>query len=116
MRFDDQYEEREEEGEGFDDTEKPDDFKGPGGSAISPKTRRSIESTDQEDSPESDFSYDDADDEFENFINRTYVCEECDFRWAEKIFPDRNDFPDYDDEMGHAHICPMCGSTDVSFY
>jgi rubrerythrin len=106
MRFDDQYEEREEEEEDIADPGGPDDFKG----------RRSVESTDQEESRDSGFTHDDADDEFENFINRTYVCEECDFRWAEKIYPDRNDFPDYDDEMGHAHVCPMCGSTDVSFY
>jgi rubrerythrin len=106
MRFDDPYEEREEEEEDIADPESPDDFKG----------RRAVESTDQEESQDPGFTHDDADDEFENFIHRTYVCEECDFRWAEKIYPDRNDFPDYDDEMGHAHVCPMCGSTDVSFY
>jgi|WetSurSiteA1Bulk_404760.scaffolds.fasta_scaffold168247_1 hypothetical protein len=55
------------------------------------------------------------DDGFENYITRTYVCEDCDFRWAEKIYPERNDYPDYDDELGRAHICPMCGSLNVSF-
>jgi hypothetical protein len=83
---------------------------------ISRNPRRSVDSTDQDDSRDLDYSPDEPDDEFENFINRTYVCEDCDFRWAEKIYPERNDFPDYDDEMGHAHICPMCGSVNVSFY
>jgi hypothetical protein len=52
----------------------------------------------------------------ENYIVKTYVCEECDFRWTEKIFPERNDFPDYEDELGGVHSCPMCGSQNVSFY
>lgn len=56
------------------------------------------------------------DDEEENYINRTFVCEDCDFRWTEKIYPDRNDYPDYDNEMGPQPICPMCGSMNVSFY
>ena len=43
-------------------------------------------------------------------------CEECDFRWTEKIYPERNDYPDYDDELGGAHVCPMCGTGNVSFY
>ena len=30
-------------------------------------------------------------------INKTFVCEDCDFRWQEKIYPERNDFPDYED-------------------
>lgn len=60
---------------------------------------------------------DETDDfESENYLNRTYVCEECDFRWTDKIYPDRNDYPDYDDELGQAHTCPMCGSLNVSFY
>jgi rubrerythrin len=73
-----------------------------------------------DDYDEDDFS--DLDDpetdeyEVENYISRTYVCEDCDFRWADKIYPDRNDFPDYDDELGHDHVCPMCGSINVSFY
>lgn len=65
-------------------------------------------------------SYDESEEsgesEAENSIDRTYVCEDCDFRWTEKIYPDRNDYPDYDDELGQAHICPMCGSLNVSFY
>ena len=72
-----------------------------------------------DDYEEGDFSdeLDDSEDlETENCINRTYVCEECDFRWTDKIYPERNDFPDYDDELGQAHICPMCGSMNVSFY
>ena len=72
-----------------------------------------------DDYEEGDFSdeLDDSEDlEAENCINRTYVCEECDFRWTDKIYPERNDFPDYDDELGQAHICPMCGSMNVSFY
>ena len=56
------------------------------------------------------------DHESENYLNKTYVCEECDFRWTDTIYPERNDYPDYDDELGQAHICPMCGSTNVSFY
>lgn len=126
--FDDDHD---EEGAGLDDPEdldgpeNPLDSKGlknPAGSLgldeplISRNPRRSIDSTEQDDSRDIDYSLDDTDEEFENFINRTYVCEDCDFRWAEKIYPERNDFPDYDDEMGHAHICPMCGSMNVSFY
>lgn len=71
------------------------------------------------DDPVDDYVESDAeadDEEYENYINRTYVCEDCDFRWTEKIYPERNDYPDYDDELGHAHICPMCGSMNVSFY
>jgi hypothetical protein len=64
---------------------------------------------------ERDFAEDDEL-EVENFIIKTYVCEECDFRWTEKIYPERNDYPDYDDELGGAHVCPMCGSGNVSFY
>lgn len=67
-----------------------------------------------------DENYPEADDtdeyEAESFINRTYVCEDCDFRWTDKIYPERNDFPDYDDELGRDHVCPMCGSLNVSFY
>lgn len=70
-----------------------------------------------DDSDDEKYNEDDDDDyEEENYINRTYVCEDCDFRWAEKIYPERNDYPDYDDELGHAHLCPMCGSLNVSFY
>jgi hypothetical protein len=64
---------------------------------------------------ETDFAEDDEP-ETEHFIIKTYVCEECDFRWTEKIYPERNDYPDYDDELGGAHVCPMCGSGNVSFY
>jgi len=60
--------------------------------------------------------YDDLDEETENYINRTYVCEECDFRWTDKIYPDRNDYPDFEDELGQPPVCPMCGSSNVSFY
>ncbi len=63
--------------------------------------------------------YDDVEDddrEEESYINKTFVCEDCDFRWQEKIYPDRNDYPDYEDELGGAHVCPMCGSMNVSFY
>jgi len=74
-----------------------------------------------------DFLKDDEDDGFsdpedsedyeaEHIITRTYVCEECDFRWTDTIYPDRNDFPDYEDELGQDHVCPMCGSLNVSFY
>jgi hypothetical protein len=63
-----------------------------------------------------DSEVDDDEYEVENFINKTYVCEDCDFRWTEKVYPDRNDFPDYDDELGFDHVCPMCGSMNVSFY
>jgi hypothetical protein len=63
----------------------------------------------------SDESEDEYDEE-QNYINRTFVCEECDFRWEEKIYPDKNDYPDYEDEMGGNHYCPMCGSGNVSFY
>jgi rubrerythrin len=52
----------------------------------------------------------------ENYLNRTYVCEDCDFRWTDTIYPERNDYPDYDDELGQDHVCPMCGSRNVSFY
>lgn len=52
----------------------------------------------------------------DNYIIRTFVCEECDFRWEEKIYPDQNDYPDYEDEMGGNHYCPMCGSGNTSFY
>lgn len=63
------------------------------------------------------YDMDDPDElESESYINKTYVCEDCDFRWQEKIFPDRNDYPDYEDELGAAHVCPMCGSLNVSFY
>jgi hypothetical protein len=54
--------------------------------------------------------------EVETGINKTFVCEDCDFRWQEKIYPDRNDYPDYEDELGGTHACPMCGSANVSFY
>ena len=54
--------------------------------------------------------------EDESYIVKTYVCEECDFRWTEKIYPERNDYPDYEDELGGAHVCPMCGTGNVSFY
>jgi rubrerythrin len=61
--------------------------------------------------------FDDSDEyEIESSLERTYVCEECDFRWTDTIYPDRNDYPDYDDELGQAHVCPMCGSMNVSFY
>ena len=64
--------------------------------------------------------YDDSEgnDEYEDesYIVKTYVCEECDFRWTEKIYPERNDYPDYEDELGGAHVCPMCGTGNVSFY
>jgi len=64
--------------------------------------------------------YDDSEDndeyEDERYIVKTYVCEECDFRWTEKIYPERNDYPDYEDELGGAHFCPMCGTGNVSFY
>jgi hypothetical protein len=65
-----------------------------------------------------DTEEDDAEEDFEgeNYINRTFVCEECDFRWREKIYPDRNDYPDYEDELGGNHYCPQCGSMNVSFY
>jgi hypothetical protein len=59
---------------------------------------------------------DDGEYEDENYIVKTYVCEECDFRWTEKIYPERNDYPDYEDELGGVHVCPMCGSGNVSFY
>jgi rubrerythrin len=59
---------------------------------------------------------DSEDYEAEHTITRTYVCEECDFRWTDTIYPDRNDFPDYEDELGQDHVCPMCGSLNVSFY
>ena len=55
-------------------------------------------------------------DENENYVIKTFVCEDCDFRWTEKIDLNNNDYPDYDDELGDAHTCPMCGSTNVSFY
>ena len=71
---------------------------------------------DSDDDPvEKDFAEDDEL-EAETFIIKTYVCEECDFRWTEKIYPERNDYPDYEDELGGAHVCPMCGSGNVSFY
>ena len=54
--------------------------------------------------------------ETETGINKTFVCEDCDFRWQEKIYPERNDYPDYEDELGGVHACPMCGSVNVSFY
>jgi hypothetical protein len=54
--------------------------------------------------------------EAEPAINKTFVCEDCDFRWQEKIYPERNDYPDYEDELGGVHACPMCGSINVSFY
>lgn len=59
---------------------------------------------------------DDGEYEDENYIVKTYVCEECDFRWTDKIYPERNDYPDYEDELGGVHVCPMCGSGNVSFY
>ncbi len=59
---------------------------------------------------------DSADYETENYIIKTYVCEDCDFRWTEKIYPERNDYPDYEDELGGTHNCPQCGSGNVSFY
>ena len=69
---------------------------------------------------ESFVDFDEDDEDYytapENYIERTYVCEDCDFRWTEKINLDNNDYPDYDDELGQAHICPMCGSSNVSFY
>jgi len=64
-------------------------------------------------------SFDDIDDsydELENFVVRTYVCEDCDFKWNDKIYPERNDIPDYEDELGQSPCCPMCGSYNVSFY
>ncbi|HUT65321.1 MAG TPA: hypothetical protein VMZ05_04130 [Spirochaetota bacterium] len=63
------------------------------------------------DDPEDNDEYED-----ESYIVKTYVCEECDFRWTEKIYPERNDYPDYEDELGGAHVCPMCGTGNVSFY
>jgi hypothetical protein len=54
--------------------------------------------------------------EIETCINKTFVCEDCDHRWQEKIYPERNDYPDYEDELGGTHACPMCGSVNVSFY
>jgi len=64
--------------------------------------------------------YDDYEDndecEDESYIVKRYVCEECDFRWTEKIYPERNDYPDYEDELGGTHVCPMCGTGNVSFY
>jgi len=59
---------------------------------------------------------DDSPDEAENFLERTYVCEECGFRWTERIYPERSGLSDYEDEFGGTHCCPMCGSSDVSFY
>ncbi len=61
-------------------------------------------------------SEDDDEDEVENFIKKTYVCEDCDFRWTDKVYPERNAFPDNDDELGFDRVCPMCGSMNVSFY
>ncbi|MFW6139672.1 MAG: hypothetical protein ACOC7U_10950 [Spirochaetota bacterium] len=58
--------------------------------------------------------YDDYDGE--SYINRTYVCEDCDFRWTDKIYPEKNDYPDYEDELSGTRRCPMCGSINVSFY
>ena len=117
MISDDFEDDREDEGADLDDPEDiPKNRESLQDPVITRKHRKSTDSADQEDARDSDYSFDERDDEFENFINRTYVCEDCDFRWAEKIFPERNDFPDYDDEMGHAHICPMCGSMNVSFY
>lgn len=60
-------------------------------------------------------SEDDDEDEVENFIKKTYVCEDCDFRWTDKVYPERNAFPDYDDELGFDRVCPMCGSMNVSY-
>jgi hypothetical protein len=120
MMFDDFDDDRDADGAGLEDPDNSPDSQGfdlerP---SISRGSRRSIDSADQDDHDpqDPDYSYEEPDDDFENFINRTYVCEDCDFRWAEKIYPERNDYPDYDDEMGHAHICPMCGSMNVSFY
>ena len=120
MMFDDFDDDRDPEGAGLEDPDNSTDSKGSDVKrpSISRGSRRSIDSADQDDpdAQDLDYSYEETDDDFENFINRTYVCEDCDFRWAEKIYPERNDYPDYDDEMGHAHICPMCGSMNVSFY
>ena len=69
-----------------------------------------------EDSDDFDETEDSDDLESEPTINKTFVCEDCDFRWQEKIYPERNDFPDYEDELGGVHACPMCGSVNVSFY
>ena len=55
-------------------------------------------------------------DENLNYVEKTFVCEDCDFRWTEKINLNNNDYPDYEDEMGEIHTCPMCGSTNVSIY
>jgi hypothetical protein len=118
MISDDFDDDRDLDSASLDDPDDSPDSKGLGleGPLISRNARGSIDSADQDDAHDLDYSYDEPDDDFENFINRTYVCEDCDFRWAEKIYPERNDYPDYDDEMGHAHICPMCGSLNVSFY
>ena len=118
MMSEDFDDDRELEGAGLDDPDKTPDPKGsgPGKPLISRGSRGSIDPADQNDPQDLDYSFEEPDDEFESFVNRTYVCEDCDFRWAEKIYPERNDYPDYDDEMGHAHICPMCGSLNVSFY
>ena len=69
-----------------------------------------------EDSDDFEETEDSDDLESEPTINKTFVCEDCDFRWQEKIYPERNDFPDYEDELGGVHACPMCGSVNVSFY
>jgi len=73
------------------------------------------EDNDGYDSFEDDDEMDD-DLDSEHYINKTFVCEDCDFRWQEKIYPDRNDYPDYEDELGGTHVCPMCGSLNVTFY
>jgi hypothetical protein len=72
----------------------------------------------EEDSESSAFDEMEEEDEMEAepCIDKTFVCEDCDFRWQEKIYPERNDFPDYEDELGGVHACPMCGSVNVSFY
>ncbi|RKX94956.1 MAG: hypothetical protein DRP84_05660 [Spirochaetes bacterium] len=63
-----------------------------------------------------DYDDDDLFYEDENYIEKTFVCEDCDFRWTEKINLNNNDYPDYEDELGETHTCPMCGSNNVSIY
>jgi len=51
-------------------------------------------------------------------LRATYICEDCDYRWEEKLAVDLKDTgPDLDlYSMKERISCPICGSHQVSLY
>ncbi len=71
-----------------------------------------LEAEDEEELIEEDDELDDEESTTEKRINRSFACEDCDYRWDDYIIKTKGNLEDEDEDYSDV-VCPMCGSINV---